>query len=122
MMNGRHIDFPQLRRDSKVCSGKLRDAGKLLLVEYRDRVPADQGNHLEVPELAEGTADGFGVLERLNPDYVWLKAESGATAEWLRAHGYREDVRTDRSFIAVRGDLPRLSPWPGTPSGCFPGP
>ena len=72
--------------------------------------------------IAEGTADGFVVLERLNPDYVWLKAESVATAEWLRTHGYREDVRTDRSFIAVRADLPRLSPWTGTPSGCFPGP
>jgi hypothetical protein len=72
--------------------------------------------------IADGTADGFRVLERLNPDYVWLKAESTATAEWLKRHGYREDVRTARSFVAVRSDRPRLSPWGGTPSGCFPGP
>ena len=72
--------------------------------------------------IAEGTADGFRVLERLNPDYVWLKSESGATAEWLRAHGYREDVRTDKSFVAVRADLPPLSSWAGVSSGCFPGP
>jgi hypothetical protein len=87
----------------------------------RETVYSD-GTMREQRAIADGTEEGFRVLERLRPNYVWLKAESAATAEWLRGHGYREDVRTDRSYIAVRADLPRLSPWAGTPSGCFPGP
>lgn len=72
--------------------------------------------------IADGDPAGFAVLARLNPDYVWLPASSRATADWLRANGYREDVTTDRSFIAVRSDLPPLRPWHGDSSGCFPGP
>ena len=42
--------------------------------------------------------------------------------EWLRANGYREDIRTKHSFIAVRRDRAPLTVWQGQPSGCFPGP
>jgi hypothetical protein len=72
--------------------------------------------------ILRGEPAGFAALARLNPDYVWLPALSTKTAEWLRMHGYREDIRTEHSFIAVRRDLPPLAPWQGQPSGCFPGP
>jgi hypothetical protein len=72
--------------------------------------------------IVDGTPDGLAALARLAPDYVWLPAFSATTAQWLRANGYREDIRTRRSFIAVRSDLMPLTPWAGRASGCFPGP
>jgi hypothetical protein len=65
---------------------------------------------------------GIAALARIRPDYVWLPTKARAAADWLQHHGYREDVRTARSFVAVRGDLPPLQAWHGTPTACFPGP
>ena len=70
----------------------------------------------------EGTADGLAELARARPDYVWLPITSERTREWLRTHGYREDVRTPRSFVAARAELPPLAAWDGIASRCFPGP
>jgi hypothetical protein len=72
--------------------------------------------------IATGEATGLDALARITPEYVWLPSESTATAKWLWGHGYRQDVRTDRSFIAVRGDLPPLSVRPMESEECFPGP
>jgi hypothetical protein len=72
--------------------------------------------------IARGTADGLGALARITPEYVWLPSESTAAAAWLRGHGYRQDVATGRSFVAVRGDLPPLQARPAHRSDCFPGP
>jgi hypothetical protein len=72
--------------------------------------------------IADGAPEGFAALVRLAPHYVWLPSFSATTAQWLRANGYREDIRTHRSFIAVRQDLAPLVPWAGRPSRCFPGP
>ena len=63
-------------------------------------------------------------LLRERPEYVWVPARSALSA-WLENVGYRIDLRTDESFVAVRSDLPRLSqPSVGTPVplACFPGP
>jgi hypothetical protein len=72
--------------------------------------------------VANGTPLGLAELDRMRPDYVWLPRASGTTAAWLREHGYREDVRTPRSFVATRADVPRLIEWTGESSTCFPGP
>jgi hypothetical protein len=72
--------------------------------------------------IAAGAPEGVAALERIRPEYVWLPAESSTAANWLREHGYREAVRTERSFVAVREDLPLPSPLTGQTSGCFPGP
>lgn len=72
--------------------------------------------------IADGNADGLRALARIAPDYVWLPSTSWKTEQWLRTHGYREDVRTARSFVAVRRGLPPLQRWQGTATGCFPGP
>lgn len=65
---------------------------------------------------------GIAALARITPDYVWLPVGARAAADWLHQHGYREDVRTAQSFIAVRDDLPPLQAWRGSPTSCFPGP
>jgi hypothetical protein len=83
---------------------------------YADETVKAQG------AILEGASAGLTVLARLNPDYVWLPVQSEKTAEWLRANGYREDIRTEHSFIAVRRDRAPLTAWHGNPSGCFPGP
>jgi hypothetical protein len=71
-----------------------------------------------------GTPEGFEVLSRWNPEYVWLPRASVATREWLTAHGYRLDVETTHSIVAVRADQPML-PAPAEVGsqtrGCFPG-
>ena len=71
--------------------------------------------------LYEGTPEGLAYLERLGPDYVWLPASTTPVRDWLAAHGYRIDVSTAQSFVAVRADRPSVSPHDGPVSSCFPG-
>jgi hypothetical protein len=71
--------------------------------------------------LYEGTAEGVAYLQRLDPTYVWVPASSSRLRDWLGTHGYRIDVQTNRSFVAVRSDRPTLR-LPNVPaSSCFPG-
>jgi hypothetical protein len=72
--------------------------------------------------ILQGVPAGLTALAQLNPDYVWLPVQAEKTAAWLQANGYREDIRTEHSFIAVRRDRAPLTAWQGHPSGCFPGP
>jgi hypothetical protein len=73
--------------------------------------------------IAEGDPEGLVELGRLTPEYVWLpQSYSSRTKAWLREHGYRIDVDTPESFVAVRPDLPVVAPVSISPSGCFPGP
>jgi hypothetical protein len=75
-------------------------------------------------DIRFGRPRGFDLLQAWQPEYVWLPIESRATRDWLAGHGYRIDAETDRSFVAVRADLPRLPRPPAeAPAGfaCFPG-
>jgi len=87
----------------------------------RETLYADETVNAQAAIL-QGVPAGLAALTQLNPDYVWLPASSAKTAEWLRANGYREDIRTEHSFIAVRRDRAPLTAWQGHPSWCFPGP
>jgi hypothetical protein len=59
--------------------------------------------------IAFGQPEGMEYLDRVRPEYVWLSYRFAApTAAWLETHGYRIDVKTDKSFVAVRNDLPML--------------
>jgi hypothetical protein len=86
---------------------------------YTDRRLAEHG------DILAGTQAGLDVLADWRAEYVWLPERSRVTADWLRQNGYRMDVRTARSFVAVREDLPVLpeaatdatAPLPS----CFPG-
>ena len=72
-----------------------------------------------------GTPAGLAALDKWRAEYVWLPVKSQRTKSWLAAHGYRIDVETAQSFLAVRNDLPVLlsSPARRRPAGttpCFP--
>ncbi|HYN07997.1 MAG TPA: hypothetical protein VES67_11450 [Vicinamibacterales bacterium] len=78
---------------------------------------------LEHDAIVRGTPLAFTTLAAWNAEYVWLPARSAATRAWLVDHGYRIDKETDRSFVAVRGDLPPLvpvGPPPAAGASCFP--
>jgi hypothetical protein len=72
--------------------------------------------------IVQGTPEGLAALASWNAEYVWLPASSGATRDWLVDHGYRIDLQSDDSFLAVRADLPRLpvTPLVGPAGRCFP--
>jgi hypothetical protein len=73
--------------------------------------------------IALGEPTALQTLEDLSPEYAWLPTRHSKRAkDWFRSHGYRIDVETPSSFVAVRNDLPIVSPVSVTPSGCFPGP
>ena len=71
--------------------------------------------------LYEGTPEGVAYLQRLSADYVWLPASKTRVRDWLAVHGYRIDVDSADSFVAVRADHPNVFPRSGTIDACFPG-
>ena len=69
---------------------------------------------------AHGGDEGLRWLSRERPEYLWLALPAAdRTASWAAQHGYRIDLRTDRSFIAVRTDLPPIRTAAPAPA-CFP--
>jgi len=55
--------------------------------------------------IYRGEPAGDEWLASVRPEYVWLPTERETRRRWLVQHGYRIDVETARSFIAVRNDL-----------------
>lgn len=66
-----------------------------------------------------GDPAGLAFLEATQPEYVWLPQTASQTHAWLQSRGYRQDISTPRSIVAVRGDLPALPSGPPA-SACFP--
>lgn len=75
----------------------------------------------EQDAILAGRPAGLRALALSHAEYVWLPASSDATRVWLVSNGYRIDVSSLRSFIAVRSDLPvvRIQGHPA-PADCFP--
>ncbi len=76
----------------------------------------------EHDDLVFGRQAGLAVLRDWQAEYVWLPAWSTLTRDWLLGNGYRIELVSDRSFVAVRGDLPPLDR-PDTSAAsprCFP--
>lgn len=71
--------------------------------------------------ILDGTPAGLAALDAWRAEYVWLPASSRRTKDWLAAHGYRIEVNTTRSFVAVRADLPPLPQGSTQSRPCFPG-
>jgi hypothetical protein len=67
-----------------------------------------------------GDAAGQVEFLKLAPDYVWLPASRTAARDWLAANGYRIDLSSAHSFVAVRDELPRLALPPAAAHRCFP--
>ena len=84
---------------------------------YSDRMLAIQG------AVYSNRAEGDAWLIEQRPEYVWLKARHQPRKRWLLANGYRVDWESDKSYVAVRADLPVVSgPLSIETTGCFPGP
>jgi hypothetical protein len=73
-------------------------------------------------EMDAATPQGLAYLQSLDPDYVWLPASLTKVRSWLSTHGYRIDIDTPRSFVAVRASLPVVQAGEAPLSACFPGP
>jgi hypothetical protein len=58
--------------------------------------------------IVTGQPSGLAVLDDWRAEYIWLPVSSETTRAWLAENGYRIDIQTARSFVAVRDDLPRL--------------
>ena len=67
-----------------------------------------------------GDANGTAVVSELAPEYVWTPSSRGVAKQWLVDNGYRLDADTGASFVASRGDLPRLPAPTQSLGGCFP--
>ena len=72
--------------------------------------------------LQAATPEGLAYLQQLDPMYVWLPARFTKLRDWLATHGYRIDLQTDQSVVAVRADYPVLLAPVGPTIECFPGP
>jgi hypothetical protein len=59
--------------------------------------------------IMRGDPEGLRVLDEWRAEYVWLPNSAQRARAWLTAHGYRLDVETAASFVAVRDDLPKVS-------------
>jgi hypothetical protein len=65
-----------------------------------------------------GERDGQTMVAALSPDYAWLRSSSAR--KWLEANGYRVDIETESSFIAVRRDRPAIATSTDPLPACFP--
>ncbi len=76
----------------------------------------------EQSRVSEGAPKGIAFLARSWPEFVWYPQSMTTLKTWLAANGYRVDVDTAESFLAVRADLPTVTS-PGQQAfGCFPSP
>jgi hypothetical protein len=81
---------------------------------YSPRVIAEQ----DAVEKAE--PEGLAFLQRTRPEYLWFRQSSVRLKSWAAGNGYRLDIDTPASFVAVREDVaPLRDPGPQT-FGCFP--
>jgi hypothetical protein len=76
----------------------------------------------EQDQVARGTPRGTAFIDRTRPDYVWYPSAMTRLKQWVAANGYRVDIDTTESFLAVRADLPVVPRPPTQAFGCFPAP
>jgi hypothetical protein len=69
-----------------------------------------------------GMPEGLAYLQQLDPQYVWLPAGNVTVRNWLEQHGYRIDISTAQSFVAVRRDQTVVRPSKVPVKACFPAP
>jgi hypothetical protein len=71
--------------------------------------------------LALGERKGLEWLSMAKPEYLWFAASRGALKSAVQRLGYRLDVDTSHSFLAVRADLPPIQRRPVASTRiCFP--
>jgi len=72
--------------------------------------------------VGDASRQGLSFVERTRPEYAWYPQSRSALKMWLANHGYRIDVDTKESFVAVRTDQPLLPQSAPSLPGCFPDP
>ena len=83
---------------------------------YSEAVVAEQH------KILTGDPSSLMRLQANLPEYAWLPKGYGEGAQrWFASHGYRIDLNTPLSFLAVRSDLPRVPRVAAGPAPCFPG-
>ncbi len=60
-------------------------------------------------DFEAGREDARQTFLRMDPDVVWLPSRYSGIKEWLTTKGYRIDLDTGASFVAVKKDRPPLS-------------
>lgn len=76
----------------------------------------------EQRKIAEGDPAALMRLQAVAPEYAWLPHGNTDRAKpWFASHGYRIDIDTPLSFVAVRADLPRVPAVAEGSAPCFPG-
>jgi len=84
---------------------------------YSERVLDEQR------KVAYGDPGAMTRLQAISPEYAWLpQGLTDRAKPWFASHGYRIDVNTPTSFVAVRNDLPRIQSVAAGAAPCFPGP
>ena len=76
----------------------------------------------EQDQVSRGTPRGTAFIERTRPEYIWYPSSMTRLKQWVAANGYRVDIDTSDSFLAVRADLPTIARPPAQVFGCFPAP
>lgn len=93
-------------------------------IDGRRETVYSEARLVEHDDIVFGRPAGFARLSEWRAEYVWLPVTSTATKDWLAQNGYRIELETARSYVAVRRDLPPLRGLEGmnaTPARCFPG-
>ena len=76
----------------------------------------------EQDAVENGEPEGLAFLQRARPEYAWFRQSNTRLKSWASDNGYRIDIDTPESFVAVRDNVARLrDPGPQT-FGCFPSP
>jgi hypothetical protein len=70
--------------------------------------------------VERGDPTALAQLIEVAPEYVWMPAARDAVRDTLVKHGYRLDVQTPDSFVAVRSDLAQLPAGRPALPQCFP--
>ena len=76
----------------------------------------------EQENVARGTPKGTAFLARTRPEYIWYPQSKTELRAWVPDNGYRIDVETGESFLAVRSDLQVVRQPAVQTFGCFPAP
>jgi hypothetical protein len=84
----------------------------------RETVYREETIHLQ-REVVRDSAEGRSWLAEVRPDYVWMPV-TPTRASWLRSMGYRIDIETSLSILAVKPE--RAIVQAAAPAAaCFPG-
>jgi hypothetical protein len=96
--------------------------GPQLRVSFDPRFDLVYSPRVIQEQWAVGSAgpEGIAFLLSSKPEYVWFRQSDWSLKQWLSGNGYRLDIETAESYIAVRQDVKPLQSAVPQTVGCFP--